>query len=89
MDIFLGGDSGEAAFHSMMSSFGWAKFPMINRIPTLRKDIPLTMIYGSRSWIDHCPGAMIQEMRANSYVDIQVSKKCSKWKLCVRNFYTL
>ncbi|CAL8096900.1 unnamed protein product [Orchesella dallaii] len=64
--------SGESAFHSLMSSFGWAKYPMINRIPSLRKDVPMTLIYGSRSWVDHCPGAMIQQMRPNSYVDVQI-----------------
>lgn len=32
----------------------------------------MTLIYGSRSWVDHCPGAMIQQMRPTSYVDVQV-----------------
>ncbi|XP_021948565.1 (Lyso)-N-acylphosphatidylethanolamine lipase isoform X2 [Folsomia candida] len=64
--------SGEAAFHSMMSSFGWAKYPMINRIPSLKRDVPLSMIYGSRSWVDHCPGQQIQQMRPSSYVDVQI-----------------
>lgn len=63
---------GEAAFHSMMSSFGWAKYPMINRIPSLKKEVPLSMVYGSRSWVDHCPGGIIQQLRPDSYVDFQV-----------------
>jgi len=64
--------TGEAAFHSMMSSFGWAKYPMSNRIASLNKDVPLTMIYGSRSWVDHCPGTMIQQIRGDSYVNVQI-----------------
>ncbi|CAG7819035.1 unnamed protein product [Allacma fusca] len=64
--------TGEAAFHSMMSSFGWAKFPMSKRIPELRKEIGLTMIYGSRSWVDHSPGNIIQQMRTGSYVNVQI-----------------
>jgi abhydrolase domain-containing protein 5 len=64
--------TGEAAFHSMMSSFGWAKFPMSKRIPELKKDIGLTMIYGSRSWVDHSPGNIIQQMRTGSYVNVQI-----------------
>lgn len=75
---------------------------MINRIPSLKRDVPLSMIYGytfmllfilgtdkiysskkttlitfnvlssSRSWVDHCPGQQIQQMRPSSYVDVQV-----------------
>jgi len=30
------------------------------------------MVYGSRSWVDHCPGTIIQQMRPTSYVDMQV-----------------
>lgn len=64
--------SGEAAFHSMMSSFGWAKYPMCNRIPSLKKEVPLTLIYGSRSWVDHSPSGVIQDMRNGSYVDVKI-----------------
>jgi len=48
--------SGESAFHTMMQSFGWAKHPMIHRIKDVRSDIPITFIYGSRSWIDSSSG---------------------------------
>lgn len=48
--------TGESAFHSMMQSFGWAKHPMIHRIKDVRSDIPITFIYGSRSWIDSSSG---------------------------------
>ena len=65
-------DRGESAFHAMMASFGWAKFPMIHRIPALRNDVPITFIYGARSWIDRKPGEFIQELRKDSFVDIHV-----------------
>lgn len=64
--------TGESAFHSMMSGFGWAKNPMINRIHELREDIPLTLIYGSRSWVDHSAGNIIKATRPNSFVDSYV-----------------
>jgi len=64
--------SGESAFHAMMASFGWAKFPMIHRIPALRNDVPITFIYGARSWIDRKPGEFIQELRKDSFVDIHI-----------------
>lgn len=56
-----------------MSRFGWAKYPMIHRISALRSDVPLTFIYGARSWIDRHPGELIREMRKGSSVDLHVS----------------
>ncbi|KAK8728266.1 hypothetical protein OTU49_009205 [Cherax quadricarinatus] len=64
--------SGESAFHTLMAGFGWAKYPMIQRIDSLRKGMPMTLIYGSRSWVDHDPGFQIKYMRKDSYVDVQV-----------------
>ncbi|CAG0889780.1 unnamed protein product [Darwinula stevensoni] len=63
--------SGESAFHAMMAQFGWAKYPMINRIDSLNKEIPITLIYGSRSWVDQTPGNEIKAKRPDSYVEIQ------------------
>lgn len=64
--------SGESAFRAMMVGFGWAKDPMLNRIDKLHKDIPITILYGSRSWVDNAPGDVIREKRNNSYVNVQV-----------------
>lgn len=64
--------TGESAFHSMMAGFGWAKNPMINRIHEVRKDVPITTIYGSRSWVDSSAGDLIQKARPNSYVKSHV-----------------
>ncbi|XP_037533119.1 1-acylglycerol-3-phosphate O-acyltransferase ABHD5 [Nematolebias whitei] len=62
--------SGETAFKNMTGSCGWAKRPMLQRMDQLQSDIPITIIYGSRSSIDSNSGSTIQEMRPNSYVDI-------------------
>ncbi|XP_012228549.1 (Lyso)-N-acylphosphatidylethanolamine lipase [Linepithema humile] len=64
--------SGESAFHSMMHGFGWAKNPMVKRMDNLREDIPITLLYGSRSWIDNSAGEMIKQYRSSSYVNVQV-----------------
>lgn len=64
--------TGEAAFRAMAASFGWAKHPMIHRMDTLRKDIPITVLYGSRSWVDNASGELILEKRPDSYVNVQV-----------------
>lgn len=64
--------SGESAFHAMMEGFGWAKNPMINRIHLIDDEVPITMIYGSRSWVDNSAGEAIRQKREKSYVNIQV-----------------
>jgi abhydrolase domain-containing protein 5 len=56
----------------MSVSFGWARHPMFNRIDALKEDIPITLLYGSRSWVDNASGELIREKRQNSYVNIQV-----------------
>lgn len=64
--------SGESAFHTMMESYGWAKHPMVNRIHDLRADIPITMLNGSRSWVDSSAGEQIKAVRPHGQVNIQV-----------------
>ena len=55
-----------------MSGFGWAKHPMINRVNQMKEHIPLTIIYGSRSWVDSAPGDQIRTLRPKSYVNVEV-----------------
>lgn len=64
--------SGESAFHSMMTGLGWAKNPMINRIPELRADIPITVLLGSRSWVKESSMEAIRWSRISSYVNLRV-----------------
>lgn len=66
--------TGESAFHALMAGFGWAKYPMIHRMDSLRKEVPITLIYGSRSWVDRDPGFQIKYTRQESYVDVVVIK---------------
>lgn len=58
----------------MMTSFGWAKHPMINRIHELRKDIPITILRGARSWVPESAMDAIKLSRISSYVNVQVIK---------------
>uniref|UniRef100_A0A8C2BVC8 1-acylglycerol-3-phosphate O-acyltransferase ABHD5 n=1 Tax=Cyprinus carpio TaxID=7962 RepID=A0A8C2BVC8_CYPCA len=62
--------SGETAFKNMTIPYGWAKRPMLQRIGLIHSDIPITVIYGSRSSIDGHSGNSIKEMRPNSHVEI-------------------
>ena len=56
----------------MMTSFGWAKYPMIKRVTEIDPSIPISMIYGSRSWMDSNMGYEVKYLRNQSFVDVQV-----------------
>lgn len=69
-------NSGESAFCAMMQGFGWAKNPIVKRMNKLSNDIPITLLYGSRSWVDNTTGETIKEARPSSYVNVQVRESC-------------
>ena len=56
---------GESAFHTMMSGFGWAKRPIFPRMADLNKDVPLTVIYGERSWVSTISQKQFEEVRGD------------------------
>lgn len=55
--------SGESAFHAMMTGLGWAKNPMLLRMNDLRADKSITLLYGSRSWIDQTSWDLLKQAR--------------------------
>ena len=67
--------SGESAFHCISSHLGWAVHPMLPRLAQAQEDVPITMIYGGRSWIDYKTGPKLKQSRPNSYVNVEVSTK--------------
>lgn len=64
--------SGESAFHALMHGFGWAKNPMIHRINQLDPTLPITVLYGSRSWIENSTEQLLLEKRPDSRTYVQV-----------------
>uniref|UniRef100_A0A8D8KAQ5 1-acylglycerol-3-phosphate O-acyltransferase ABHD5 n=1 Tax=Culex pipiens TaxID=7175 RepID=A0A8D8KAQ5_CULPI len=62
--------TGESAFHTMMQDFGWAKNPMINRVQDMKSTVPITFLYGARSWVDNSPGETIKQLRHQSFVKV-------------------
>lgn len=59
----------------MMSGFGWAKNPMLNRIHEIRDDKSITLLYGSRSWIDKSSWDLVKQARSSSFVNTQVNER--------------
>lgn len=57
----------------MMVTFGWAKNPLCQRLHLLDPAVPMTLAYGSRSWMDHFPAEKIRSLRSSSYVDYHVN----------------
>ena len=56
----------------MQIPFAWARHPLLPRIGTeLVSSVPITFIYGTRSWMDSSTGDKVREYRPNSYVDIK------------------
>ncbi|XP_026762946.1 1-acylglycerol-3-phosphate O-acyltransferase ABHD5 isoform X2 [Galleria mellonella] len=64
--------SGESAFHTLMHGFGWAKNPMVKRLDKLDPELPITVLYGSRSWVDNTTGQLLCEHRQTSKTYVQV-----------------
>ncbi|VDI50854.1 abhydrolase domain-containing protein 4 [Mytilus galloprovincialis] len=63
---------GEIAFKSIsLGPYIWAKNPMIFRAVNLPKDLPVSILYGSESWMDKTAGYQVQTARDSSYVTVQ------------------
>lgn len=69
--VFFFISSGETAFNAMTIGMGWAKYPMISRIHRLDKNIPISMIYGSR--VNYSISELVKEKRKGSYITVKVT----------------
>lgn len=47
---------------------------MIHRVKEINASIPMTILYGSRSWMDSSSGHTIKYLREKSQVDVQIIK---------------
>lgn len=59
--------SGEAAFYTLTTGLGWAKNPMCHRLDKFNSAVPVTLIYGTESWVYKTSGDIFHEW----------GKKCS------------
>lgn len=68
-----GNPSGEEAFRNLLHGGPWAKHPIGERaLSGMSNDIPITFLYGEKSWMDNKYGAIIREARPNSYTEIVI-----------------
>ncbi|KAK9892124.1 hypothetical protein WA026_018325 [Henosepilachna vigintioctopunctata] len=65
-------NTGERAFYSMVAGIGWAKIPIVKRIHKLKSNIPMTFIFGSKTWMDKEMATRIKAMRPHSSVDMKI-----------------
>ncbi|XP_065674846.1 1-acylglycerol-3-phosphate O-acyltransferase ABHD5 [Hydra vulgaris] len=64
--------SGEMAFKSLSIPYGWAKYPMIHRIKEINANVCMTVLFGSRSWMDTTSGYSIKYLRYPSEVNVKI-----------------
>lgn len=64
--------SGEVGFRAMAESLGWAKTPMIHRVHMLPPSLPVTMLYGSHSWMDSSSGDQVVNIRNRTNTTVLV-----------------
>lgn len=67
--------SGERAFHRLMKNGPWPQNPVGEKIRLECCDkMPITFIYGEKSWLDPSYGEGIKESRTKSYTAIHIIK---------------
>eukprot|EP00088_Acartia_fossae_P027566 TRINITY_DN28302_c0_g1_i1.p1 TRINITY_DN28302_c0_g1~~TRINITY_DN28302_c0_g1_i1.p1 ORF type:complete len:400 (+),score=78.35 TRINITY_DN28302_c0_g1_i1:34-1233(+) len=62
--------SGESAFHSMMTGMAWAKSPMVLRLKDRDTSVPMTILYGSNSWVTAISEEQFEEKGASENLSV-------------------
>lgn len=65
--------TGEEAFHNLLDGGPWPKHPIGERLKNEIDDIPITFLYGAKSWLTYSNryGAIVKEARERSYTHIE------------------
>lgn len=75
LGIFLSPGSGEYAVPAMLSSGGFGRKPLTDRIEGLK--IPVTFVYGDRDWMDKKAAYEIQSKQLVKEVKVEILKESS------------
>jgi len=67
--------TGESAFHTLMSGFGWANKPILPRLHSLNKDVTMKVLYGSNSWMTHLTNDDFAAVGVKTDVDVEYIDK--------------
>uniref|UniRef100_A0A3Q2P1G0 (Lyso)-N-acylphosphatidylethanolamine lipase n=1 Tax=Fundulus heteroclitus TaxID=8078 RepID=A0A3Q2P1G0_FUNHE len=69
--------SGEVGFRAMSETLGWAKRPMLQRVHLLPPSMPVTMLFGARSWVDSSSGNRAAEIRGKAHTKVLLINEAS------------
>lgn len=69
--------SGEVGFRAMAMTMGWAKRPMLQRVDQLPPSMPVTMLYGARSWVDSSSGNQVAQIRGPEHTRVVLVEHAS------------
>ncbi|CAL8322715.1 unnamed protein product [Arctogadus glacialis] len=69
--------SGETGYWAMMESLAWAKRPMLQRVDQLPASLPVSMLYGDRSWMTSSSGHEAARIRGQAYTRVELIKDAS------------
>ena len=78
--LSLRGCSGETGYWAMMESLAWAKRPMLQRVDQLPASLPVSMLYGDRSWMTSSSGHEAARIRGQAYTRVEV---CVRVRVCL------
>jgi abhydrolase domain-containing protein 5 len=67
--------TGELAFKRLLDNGPWAKYPMGDRMKeNFSKHIPVTFVYGDKTWMKTEYGDIIKNARSESYTRVEFVK---------------
>ncbi|KAM6948409.1 (Lyso)-N-acylphosphatidylethanolamine lipase [Aplochiton taeniatus] len=69
--------SGEVGFRALSAGLGWAKRPMLARVNQLPPSMPVTMLYGARSWVDSSSGDQVAQIRGPEHTKVVLVQHAS------------
>ena len=64
--------SGVEAFRTLQGEIFWTSNPLLKRVGSIPEYVPITLIYGARTWVGITQGFEIKKQRPNSYCGLKI-----------------